>query len=161
MKSLLLLRHAEAVDLTPEVAESERPLTEFGESQARNLGAFLKTRGYAPDKIECSAAVRAVQTTELVANAAGWNTPIDSYKHLYTATAEELMRQAAKQDQSVAQLLLVAHAPGIAEAASLLVTEKAGARLIYKPCTLTEVLLDIDKWPAIASGRGALRLLMP
>ena len=161
MKSLLILRHAEAVVATDDVPEAQRPLTEFGEAQSRALGTWLKTRGYSPDRIECSAAVRAEQTADLLANAASWTTPVSPFKHLYTATAEELLAQIRNQADDVTQLLLVAHAPGVADLVSALVTRHADAALMCDPATLAEVILDIGHWSAIETGHGTLRLLLP
>jgi phosphohistidine phosphatase len=161
MKSLLLLRHAEAVPQTPEVQEVQRELTEFGKAQCETLGKFLKDRAYAPDRIECSGAIRAEQTAELIARAAGFSTSVESYKHLYLASAEDLLTQAAKQNDAVGQLLLVAHAPGVGELASTLVTEQVDAALLWEPATLAEVVLDIDEWAATKPGNGELRLLLP
>ena len=161
MKSLLILRHAEAVAETDDVPEAERPLTEFGEAQSRALGTWLKERGYAPGRIECSAALRAVQTAELLAGAAAWTTPVVAFKHLYLAPAEELLSQARSQADGVNQLLLVAHAPGVPSLVSALVTEHADAVLKCEPATLAEVAFDVDHWPAIEPGSGALRLLLP
>ena len=161
MKSLLILRHAEAVAATADVPEAQRPLTEFGEAQSRALGAWLKGRGYSPGRIECSAAVRAVQTAELLASAAAWTAPVLPFEHLYIASADELLAHARNQADEVTQLLLVAHAPGVADLVSALVTKQADAALICEPATLAEVALDIDHWSAIEPGGGALRLLLP
>ena len=161
MKSLLILRHAEAVPDTDDVPEAERPLTEFGELRSRALGLWLKERGYAPDRIECSAALRAVQTAELVVRAAAWTAPVVPFKHLYLASADALLAQAQAQADEVDQLVLVAHAPGVPNLASALVTKHADAALACEPATLAEVVFDVDRWTGIERGSGALRLLLP
>ena len=62
MKSLLILRHAEATPVIPELSDVHRPLAECGRTQARDLGMWLRDRAIAPDRILCSAAVRARET---------------------------------------------------------------------------------------------------
>lgn len=161
MKSLLILRHAEAVATAADVADARRPLTEFGLAQSRALGKWLKERSFAPDRIECSAAVRAVQTAELLAHAAAWAAQVFPFEHLYNASADELLAQVRKQPDEATQLLLIAHAPGVADFVSALVTKHADAILLCDPATLAEVALDIDHWSAIEPGSGALRLLLP
>ena len=93
--------------------------------------------------------------------AAGWTAAASPFEHLYNAGAEELLAQAGGQPQAVDQLLLIAHAPGVAEAVSLLTTRHADAALICAAATLAEVVLDINHWSDMAVGRGALRLLLP
>ena len=161
MKSLLILRHAEAVATAADGPDARRPLTEFGLAQSRALGTWLKERGFAPDRIECSAAVRAVQTAELLVGAAAWTAQVCPFEHLYNASADELLTEVRKQPDKVTQLLLIAHAPGVADLVSALVTEHADAILLCDPATVAEVALDSDHWSAIEPGSGALRLLLP
>jgi phosphohistidine phosphatase len=69
MKTLLLLRHANAEKLAPASSDFERGLNESGRLQARELGAQLKHQ-LAIDLVLSSAARRARETTELVLAAA-------------------------------------------------------------------------------------------
>jgi len=70
---ILLIRHAHAVDRDEaEVADEERWLTVKGRDVSRRMGEALRRRGLALDEVWTSPLVRAVQTAEIVAAAAGY-----------------------------------------------------------------------------------------
>jgi phosphohistidine phosphatase len=65
MLHLYLIRHADAVPRTdPTYADDDRPLTELGKSQSRELGEALTEHGVRFDVILCSRLPRAQQTVE-------------------------------------------------------------------------------------------------
>jgi phosphohistidine phosphatase len=72
---LYLVRHAEAVALGEQGIETDdaRPLTEAGEKQAKSVGAALRQRDIALDKIVTSPLLRATQTAEAMLRA--WTDP--------------------------------------------------------------------------------------
>ncbi len=70
MIALHLLRHAHAGDPAKwDGDDGERPLSEKGRRQARDLGGLLAVIDEAPDLFITSPKVRAVQTAEIVAKA--------------------------------------------------------------------------------------------
>ena len=161
MKSLLILRHAEATPVIAELSDLHRPLAERGRTQARDLGRWLRDRGIAPDRILCSPAVRARETADIVTAAAAWTAQVTANDALYNASGEDLLAQASSAPDTVTQLLLVSHAPGVSDVVRLLTTKQGDATLVYESATLAEVVLDIEHWSQIGHGTGALRLLLP
>jgi phosphohistidine phosphatase len=161
MKSLLILRHAEAVPTTPQIADSLRALTPRGRAQAQALGTWLQARGVAPDRILCSAAVRAQETADIVAAAAGWTTPVCALDELYNASDAELLAQAKHTANDANQLLLVAHAPGVADLVKALTSKQRDFTLTCDPATFVEVVFDVACWSELTPGGGALRILLP
>ena len=89
---LVLIRHAEFVKPVPGAyyGQSDLPLTEQGEAQARSLSRRLKA--IAPDisRIECSDLKRAVRTAELALPAC--------QPELNHSLRENLVRQMGRQD---------------------------------------------------------------
>ena len=161
MKSLMLLRHAQALAIAGGTNDKARALSAHGLAQARALGAWLREGGWAADRILCSSAVRAQQSAEAVRVAAGWKVAVSVREQLYNAEAAamlDLLRDAAGD---VERLLLVAHAPGIAELASVLTTRRADLLLVCEPATLIEVVSDIASWTELVPGCASLRLVMP
>ena len=71
---LWLLRHADAVDGTP---DDERPLTERGVMQAQDAGRALAALGVTLDACLSSPKVRAVQTAQLACAPLGVEVTID------------------------------------------------------------------------------------
>lgn len=161
MKSLMLLRHAAALPATPGLADRERKLSVHGERQARRLGKWLGARGWTPQAILCSAALRARQTTEALAAAAGWASPMTVLDNLYNADADDMLTVLREQAADIDSLLLVAHAPGVAELASALTTRQSDLSLACEPATLIEVVAALDHWSELGSNCANLRLLLP
>ncbi len=71
---LWLLRHAEAVDGTP---DDQRPLTDRGVRQAQDAGRALQALGIAPDACLSSPKLRARQTAEIACEPLGLEVTID------------------------------------------------------------------------------------
>lgn len=161
MKSLMLLRHAEALPGATAVSDLERKLSVHGEQQARRLGKWLGARSWTPQTILCSAALRARQTAEALAAAATWTTPLTVHHDLYNANAEDMIAVLRKQAVNIDRLLLVAHAPGIGKLASALTTRQSDLSLACEPATLIEVVAALDDWSELGRNSGNLRLLLP
>ena len=161
MKSLLLLRHAEAVAISGTMKDLERPLSARGLAQAQALGAWLREHAWVAERILCSSAVRAQQSAETVRVAAGWKTRISVREELYNAEAGAMIDLLRNDAADVDSLLLVAHAPGIAALASALTTHRADLLLVCEAATLIEVVSDIASWADIAQGCARLRLVLP
>jgi phosphohistidine phosphatase SixA len=161
MKSLLILRHAEAAPASASVPDPLRPLTPAGAAQARRLGEAMRQRGLAFERVLCSAALRARETAEAVLAAGGYAVPLELSERLYNASGEEmaaLLHDPARKEE---RLLLVTHMPGAAELLSWLITEQGDLGIVFQAGTLAEVALEIDRWDALEPGAGALRLLLP
>ena len=63
MKTLILIRHADAADTPEGGGDHDRVLTPSGRIQARRLRQIL-SEGPAPEVVLCSSATRAVETVE-------------------------------------------------------------------------------------------------
>jgi len=116
-RRLLLLRHAKAVRSDPRDDDHERPLAARGRRDAARMGAELVDRGLAPDQVLCSSARRTRETLELALPRppAGLAVVVD--RSLYLADPEALLERIAAVRERVRTLLVVGHAPGLAELA--------------------------------------------
>lgn len=59
MKSLMMLRHAEAAAMAAPRADGQRGLTARGQTQAQRLGAWLRADDWVAAEMFCSRALRA------------------------------------------------------------------------------------------------------
>ena len=64
-----LVRHAEAIERSPELPEEHRFLTPRGRNRFRDVASCLKKSWIEPDVILTSPLIRAVQTAEILAQA--------------------------------------------------------------------------------------------
>jgi phosphohistidine phosphatase len=122
-----LLRHAEAADGSP---DSERPLTEKGEEDARRAGGALAALGVDLDACLSSPKVRAAQTARLACEYLdGLEVQLDNRLAGGPFDPHELVEEAGDD------LLLVGHDPDF----SLAVHRMTGAQVRMKKCGLAAV----------------------
>ncbi|WP_019200846.1 histidine phosphatase family protein [Tsukamurella sp. 1534] len=145
MTVLALMRHGEAGMAAPDDA---RPITDAGREQARRSALWLTEQDLAPELALVSSSRRTVETF----HATGLRCPMTATEALYGSTGQKILDEINGVPGDLPVLLVVAHFPGVPEAASLL---DPGAELpAFTPGTV--VLLDLDDGPA-APGSGRLR----
>lgn len=114
-RTLIMMRHAEA---DWGMDDFNRPLTSRGHLQARAAGEWLHHTGTLPEMIVSSAALRTRQTTTWVCEALGEKAPTASLdERLYNAPARMLRQCIENTPDSVRSMMLVAHLPGVQDAA--------------------------------------------
>ena len=115
---LVIVRHAKAEPHAER--DFDRTLAERGRGDARAVGAWLAEQGVEPDAALVSAAVRARETWELVAEAAGWSLEPDLDRSLYNADEDGALDTIALTDEAVGTLVVVGHNPTMGMLAQLL-----------------------------------------
>lgn len=155
MRELLLLRHAEAMQTSPDGRDTERPLSVHGEAQSRAVGAWLSEQGAEPDVVLCSSARRAQMTADAVCRALRTRTP-RFLPSIYQATPGELLSLIESHAQDARQVLLVGHNPGLEQLLALLTEGRSAGARGLSPAALAWIELDDD---ALEPGHGRLRAL--
>ena len=152
MRTLYLLRHAKSSWGDPGLADFERPLNGRGRRAAPLVAEFMRGKGIRPGLVVSSPAVRARQTAELVAGAAGVGAPIRFDERIYEAHPLDLLKVVREVDESVTELMLVGHNPGLEE-----LTERlTGERERLPTAALVRIELQADGWPQVEEGCGRL-----
>jgi phosphohistidine phosphatase len=120
-RTLVILRHAKA-ERPAGVADIDRPLTQRGHADATAAGAWLASRGYAPDLVLCSPAKRTRQTWHGVATAFSSATaPTVRYEPaLYDEGVGHAMRLLRTLPDEVGTVLLIGHNPTVSALSALL-----------------------------------------
>lgn len=124
MRTLIVMRHAEAGRTPPGGGDRDRPLTEAGMAAARAMGALLARHGYRPDAACVSPARRTRQTWVLAAESFG-DVADDCADDLYDADAAALKTVVAAAAARCGALMIVAHNPGVHQLALDLAGEQA------------------------------------
>ena len=155
MKTLLLLRHANAEKLAPASSDFERGLNESGRIQARELGAQLKQQ-LAIDLVLSSAARRARETTELVLAAAELSPDIRYKQTMYETSVPQLLALVGKTADEIETMLLVGHNPVMEDLAQAL-TKRA---VQMSTCALVAITLNVDRWSDVMEGGGDLERIL-
>ena len=120
MHELILLRHAEAVPMETAGDDRQRPLSARGEQEAQAAGLWLANHGLRPDRVLCSPARRAGETTWLALAAIDGAPVPQMADEIYDASPGELLA-LLDQQAGAGTVLLVGHNPGIERLVALLV----------------------------------------
>ena len=161
-KRLILTRHAKSSWDDPLTPDHDRPLNERGNAAAADLGDWLASRGYVPEKVLCSDATRTRKTWEGIAPALP-STPILQLKPaLYNAGPDVML--AVLRHATVDTVMMIGHNPGIAEFAHRLVAQAPINTEFQRYPTGATLVVDfaIDSWEDAAYGIGsALDFIVP
>lgn len=163
MAQLLLLRHAKSSWDDPSIPDHQRPLNARGERAARAMSNAFATLHLAPDLALVSSSRRTQQTFEAL-RLSREATEIDISDALYLASAETILERLREVPEGTRSVLVVAHNPGLYDAAIELVGNDPAARpeppvmrLLdgYPTASLAEFAIPVP-WAELAPGRGRL-----
>ncbi len=115
---LVLIRHGKS-DWNTHADDFNRPLNKRGLRDAPRMAEELKKRGFTPDRIVTSPALRALTTARLMADVFGVD-EVEELSQLYLASADEIVNTVHLRMKENQTLFLFAHNPGIVIAASAL-----------------------------------------
>lgn len=153
-RTLLLMRHAKAVDFASGRTDHQRALAEHGQHQARWMGGQLQSSGLLPDFALCSTAVRTQQTLAGL----GLACPVDYQPSVYQARAETILEEIQLVPEEVSVLIVVGHAPGIPSLAHELAAEDSEQAALteissrFPTATVCQFEVEQD-WSELSSAR--------
>jgi phosphohistidine phosphatase len=143
MKILLLIRHAQSLQSSPE-ADFNRTLTEQGRRDAARMARLVKDKKMAPDALVTSAAKRAQETA--VAMAAVWNYDpgrIRLEKDLYQSSFLGYDQIIGSVGDSCDRLALVGHNPVISRFVNSLTSFSSD---FFPPCSVAAFRIHTKLW---------------
>ncbi len=115
LSHLLIMRHAKSSWSDGNLSDHERPLNKRGQKSAEAVGAALYARGYAPNIIWSSDALRTRQTAmRLIRSIPGAQT-VEYSTDFYHASASQVLSLCGRQIEPNGRLMLLGHNPGWAE----------------------------------------------
>jgi phosphohistidine phosphatase len=155
MKRLILTRHAKSAWDDPLTPDHDRPLNERGKAAAADLGQWLASRGYVPQKVLCSDAVRTRQTWSGIAPALPATPLMEQKPALYHAGPDVML--AVLRHAQADTVMMIGHNPGIAEFAARLVAHAPLNPEFDRYPTGATLVADfiIDSWEEVGFGMGA------
>lgn len=147
MKTLYIMRHGKAED-SDHKADFNRKLISKGVKRNQKVALKLKAKKGKFDAILCSEASRAVETARIMAE--HFKFPIDEikeYQEFYLAPAVILLDSLYALDNTLTNVLLVGHNPGVSE----LATSLSNQLFDWLPTSaLIAIKFDTDKWEEIS-----------
>ena len=148
MKTLTLIRHAKSSWDDMGLSDAQRPLNRRGERDAPKMGERLASRGFRPDLMISSPAVRAWTTAGIIASKIDY--PRDAIQRepsLYLASPDDILDVIAAQDDKLGHLVLFGHNPGFTMMANLLVP---GITNNVPTTGIVSVNIDTSTWALYA-----------
>jgi phosphohistidine phosphatase len=157
MLRLLLLRHAKSDWGDPSLPDHDRPLATRGRKAAERMGDHLRTESLAPDLVLCSSARRTRETFERLGLDA---VEIGFEDELYGAPGDALLSRLQRLPDSVGDVLLIGHNPGVQDLAMALAGPDLGegaVRLREKFPTGALAVFEVQgTWSGFSPGRARL-----
>ena len=140
---LYLVRHAEAIEKSPEMDDAIRHLTAKGRGQFQKTARTVSRREIDPDFILTSPLVRAVQTAEILAQVMEFRGELAVAPELAHGFDREGLSSVIDRYRPAKRLVLVGHEPDLGALAGELLGQhatslKKGAALCLKFNPLTD-----------------------
>jgi phosphohistidine phosphatase len=155
MKTLYIVRHAQAEEHYLYQRDFDRELTSKGIRKAVQVGKQLAAEGNIPEVIIASSAVRTRQTAALLAENLGiGESAIMLEEDLYNASPRTLLHVVCHISDNFRKVMLVGHNPGVSYLAEWL----TGSRDINSmaTCSVAHVVLNLTHWAATEQNCGTL-----
>lgn len=166
MKILGLFRHAKSDWNDARLRDFDRPLNERGRRGAAVMGRYIAEHGAKWYRIVSSPAVRAAQTVEIAAQAAGTNPAIIWDRRVYLASSASLLDLLRDQAGDPPSILMVGHNPGLEDLIFDLVPDDGSSPLRdiveekFPTAAFAVLELDIDSWADADEGCARLTHLV-
>ena len=143
MKKITLLRHGDSLFQDSSVNDWSRPLSPEGEKECHDVAKFIKDCHPLPSKIISSNARRTIETVKILLEKNKWDSEILNVdKELYLASANLLTEKIQSQSESINDLIIVGHNPGLSELSSSLLKQN-----IYLPTSgCVSLNINLDLW---------------
>lgn len=150
---LLLMRHAKSSWTDASLTDHQRTLNDRGRAAATAVGEALTARGYAPQTIWSSDAVRTRETAMRLIRAIPGAQRVDYFSEFYHASPNDVLRVATREGEpDVERLMWLGHNPGWAELHSIIAGEShpypTGACTVLKRVSRGDWLAP-DSWRAV------------
>lgn len=150
MKKLLLIRHAKATQ-DAGYTDFERPLTDTGKENAKEMALHLKEKGIVPQLFVSSPALRTHTTANIFTDLLG-TPPAELNKAVYDAGEPTLMRIINELPPEYDFIALVGHNPAVSQIAYLL----SGTIKEVPPGTVALIEFNLNTWEEIYEDSGKL-----
>lgn len=142
MKTLLLMRHAKSSWKDSRLQDFDRPLNKRGEKDAPRMGKLLKDEELIPQLILSSPAVRARETVEAVAKAAGQDVPVEYFDSFYLAEPSVYFDIARTLPDNLERVMIMGHNPGLEAMLQMLTGQVEG----LPTAAIAYLVLPINHW---------------
>ena len=150
MKTLFILRHAEAV--RDASSDFNRALTENGRREARSIAATIREQNLSFNCVFCSTAARTRETLQTIEEIVELNAQIGFEEKIYDARVEDLLEIIRRIKDECDAVLLIGHNPALEE----LIINLTGEMRQLWTATMARIELNAPKWNDTELGSGRI-----
>ncbi len=152
VKTLLLIRHANAEETDRGGKDFDRRLTRLGQRNAAHAGKHLLAHKYLPEMMLCSEAARARETAEIIAGQLKFSDgQIKYHDDLYEASVRTLFSAVNGISDNPACVALIAHNPGLTYLADYLTTAPLDNMV---PASIVIIQFRDLEWSEVSQNSG-------
>jgi phosphohistidine phosphatase len=153
MKTLYLIRHAKSGWSVPNTSDFEREISKKGKKDIKTIGSYLSLIGVKPELILSSCALRAQQTTDLLAQKIAFDGKKHYLKELYLTGLEDILEIIYIQEESLDSMFIIGHNPQLHELANSLIDEHISK---FPSLGVIAINFEIDSWSEINQQKGKI-----
>jgi phosphohistidine phosphatase len=153
MKTLYLIRHAKSGWSEPDTSDFERTISKKGKKDINTMGSYLSLTGVSPQLILSSCALRAQQTTDILAEKISYSGEKHYLQELYHTGLEEIKEIISIQDEKIESMFIIGHNPQLHELANTLITEHISK---FPSLGIIAIDFEIDSWEEIYTVKGSI-----
>lgn len=112
---LIMVRHAEAIERTPDIPDVYRYLTPEGRSMFRKTAGTIKAKGIKPGVIITSPLLRAVQTADILAETILYTGPLVASDDLSPGFQLPALQELLTAYHDTGEIVIVGHEPDFSD----------------------------------------------
>ena len=157
MKTLYLIKHAKSDWSVPGESDMERGLTKKGLKDINTMGSYLSLRGVVPDTILSSCALRAQETSNILADKIEFSGPKYYLQELYLSSAELIKEIVMAQDDQFSKMFIVGHNPQLSELVFMLSSEHVSK---MPSLGIVAMEFDIQEWNELDEKQGKVEFFI-
>ncbi|MCB9359667.1 MAG: histidine phosphatase family protein [Flavobacteriales bacterium] len=151
MKTIYLIRHAEASSTKANESDFQRQLNQHGRKEASLIGKKLKEMNANFDFIICSSATRTKETSKILSQEMSYSNIILFEEKIYEAPLSNLIQAVNQLPNQFNNVAVIAHNPSISYLANYL-TDIYIANM--PTCGVVKIELEINNWNEVIEGIG-------
>jgi len=152
MKTLYLIRHAEANWKKPGETDFERTVSISGVKEATSITKRLIELDFKPKLIICSSAKRTRETAKLICNEIKYPIQdIDFNSSIYESSLKNLITLINSLPNLYNEIAIIGHNPSITKLSNYLTDDYISN---IPTCSVVKIELEIDAWNEIIEGIG-------
>jgi len=153
-KELILIRHAQSNEKASDQQDVDRTLTTEGMQQSTKIGFYFNNEGLFPDIIITSPAIRAQQSSTIIADQLKLNTEhVHSNDELYEASVRTFLQVVKLFKEEWERVFVIGHNPTISYLAEYITNAEIGS---MSSGSVARIEVPVKNWNEVDKGNCSL-----